>query len=304
MPEPMNPAPTTPIRATSAMGGTLTAIVGRRPVAFAAACGGRRRSSTRSTRARSPTRSATASATSTGSARHLDHLAWLGVDAIWLSPFFRSPMADFGYDVGRLLRRRPALRRPRRPSTRLRRRGPRPRHPGAARLGAQPHLRPAPVVRREPRRRATRPKRDWYVWRDAAPDGGPPNNWPAAFGGGPAWTSTRPPASSTCTLFLPRAARPQLGQPRGRRGDARRAALLARPRRRRLPHRRRPPASARTRRCPTIPEPTSSAPPRRRRHSTTYPGTHALLRGIRAVLDGYPGDRMMVGEVVPARRPS
>ncbi|MBA3802571.1 MAG: alpha-amylase, partial [Acidimicrobiia bacterium] len=30
---------------------------------------------------------------------HLDHLVWLGVDAIWLSPFFRSPMADFGYDV-------------------------------------------------------------------------------------------------------------------------------------------------------------------------------------------------------------
>ena len=34
-----------------------------------------------------------------GVRRHLDHLAWLGVDAIWLSPFFRSPMADFGYDV-------------------------------------------------------------------------------------------------------------------------------------------------------------------------------------------------------------
>ena len=34
-----------------------------------------------------------------GIRRHLDHLDWLGVDAIWLSPFFRSPMADFGYDV-------------------------------------------------------------------------------------------------------------------------------------------------------------------------------------------------------------
>src|SRR5688500_11528646 len=30
---------------------------------------------------------------------HLDHLVWLGVDALWLSPFFRSPMKDFGYDV-------------------------------------------------------------------------------------------------------------------------------------------------------------------------------------------------------------
>src|SRR3954449_929999 len=34
-----------------------------------------------------------------GIRRHLDHLAWLGVDALWLSPFYRSPMADFGYDV-------------------------------------------------------------------------------------------------------------------------------------------------------------------------------------------------------------
>src|SRR5215831_8921063 len=34
-----------------------------------------------------------------GIRRHLDHLVWLGVDAIWLSPFFPSPMADFGYDV-------------------------------------------------------------------------------------------------------------------------------------------------------------------------------------------------------------
>ena len=34
-----------------------------------------------------------------GLAAHLDHLVWLGVDAVWLSPIFRSPMADFGYDV-------------------------------------------------------------------------------------------------------------------------------------------------------------------------------------------------------------
>src|SRR5215216_1402790 len=34
-----------------------------------------------------------------GLRRHLDHLVWLGVDAIWLSPVYRSPMADFGYDV-------------------------------------------------------------------------------------------------------------------------------------------------------------------------------------------------------------
>jgi 1,4-alpha-glucan branching enzyme len=34
-----------------------------------------------------------------GIRHHLDYLAWLGVDAIWISPFYRSPMKDFGYDV-------------------------------------------------------------------------------------------------------------------------------------------------------------------------------------------------------------
>ena len=34
-----------------------------------------------------------------GIERRLDHLSWLGVDAVWISPFYRSPMADFGYDV-------------------------------------------------------------------------------------------------------------------------------------------------------------------------------------------------------------
>ena len=58
-----------------------------------------RRRSTRSTPGPSPTPTVTASAISTGVRHHLDHLAWLGVDAVWLSPFYRSPMADFGYDV-------------------------------------------------------------------------------------------------------------------------------------------------------------------------------------------------------------
>ena len=41
-----------------------------------------------------------------GIAQRLDHIADLGADAIWISPFFTSPMKDFGYDVSRLLRRR------------------------------------------------------------------------------------------------------------------------------------------------------------------------------------------------------
>ena len=61
--------------------------------------GGRRRSSTRSTRARSRTPTATGSATCAGITGRLDHLARLGVDVIWLSPVYRSPQDDNGYDI-------------------------------------------------------------------------------------------------------------------------------------------------------------------------------------------------------------
>ena len=53
---------------------------------------------------------------------HLDHLSWLGVDAIWLSPFFPSPMKDYGYDVSDYCDVDPALRHPgrlRRPGGRV-----------------------------------------------------------------------------------------------------------------------------------------------------------------------------------------
>ena len=61
--------------------------------------GGRRPSSIRSTPGRSPTPTGTASGTSRGIIDHLDHLQWLGVDGIWLSPITVSPNADWGYDV-------------------------------------------------------------------------------------------------------------------------------------------------------------------------------------------------------------
>ena len=41
-----------------------------------------------------------------GIRQRLDYLAWLGVDALWISPIYPSPMADFGYDISRLLRHR------------------------------------------------------------------------------------------------------------------------------------------------------------------------------------------------------
>jgi alpha-glucosidase len=120
-----------------------------------------------------------------GVRRRLDYFVWLGVDAIWLSPIFLSPMADFGYDVADYCAVDPIF--------------------GSLadfdRLLAQAHARGLRVVLdfvpnhtsiehawfRESRASRDNPKRDWYIWRDPAPDGGPPNNWLSNFGG-PAWT--------------------------------------------------------------------------------------------------------------------
>jgi alpha-glucosidase len=117
---------------------------------------------------------------------HLDHLTWLGVDALWLSPINPSPMADFGYDVADYTDVDPVF------GTLadldglvddLHRRGMRltldwvPNHTS--------HRHPWFLASRSSR---ADPRRDWYVWRDGAPDGGPPNNWGRAFSREPAWT--------------------------------------------------------------------------------------------------------------------
>jgi alpha-glucosidase len=122
----------------------------------------------------------------------LDHLndgtpGSLGVDAIWLSPFYPSPMADFGYDVADYTDVDPVF--------------------GTLgdfdRLVAEAHARGIRVVvdlvpnhtsDRHPwflesRSSRDNPKRDWYVWADSRPDGSPPNNWMSSFPrAGKAWT--------------------------------------------------------------------------------------------------------------------
>ena len=119
-----------------------------------------------------------------GIKRRLDYVAGLGVDAVWLSPIFPSPMADFGYDVadycdvdamfgsiasfdalladihGRGLKLLLDFV-PNHSST---------AHPWFA----------------ESRSSRSSSKRDWYIWRDPAPGGGPPNNWTSDMGGS-AW---------------------------------------------------------------------------------------------------------------------
>jgi oligo-1,6-glucosidase/alpha-glucosidase len=114
----------------------------------------------------------------------MDHVVALGVDAIWLSPIFPSPMADFGYDVADYCGIEPMFGN----------------LAGFDRLLAAVHARglkllldfvPNHSSDRHPWFVASRssrddPRRDWYIWRDAAADGGPPNNWISDFGGS-AW---------------------------------------------------------------------------------------------------------------------
>ena len=120
-----------------------------------------------------------------GITARLNHVASLGVDAIWLCPFFVSPMKDFGYDVSDHLAVDPIF--------------------GTLddfdALVARAHALGLKVLidqvwshtsDRHPwfldsRARRTGPRADWYVWADPSPDGTPPNNWLSVFGG-PAWT--------------------------------------------------------------------------------------------------------------------
>lgn len=120
-----------------------------------------------------------------GIERRLDYIASLGVDAIWLSPIFPSPMADFGYDVSDYCDIEPMLGD----------------LAAIDRLIAAAHARGLKLILdfvpnhssdqhdwfKASRASRDDPKRDWYIWRDAAADGGPPNNWISDFGGS-AWT--------------------------------------------------------------------------------------------------------------------
>ena len=114
----------------------------------------------------------------------LDHVAALGVDAIWISPFFRSPMLDFGYDVSDYCDVDPMFGTLADFDALIAR---------AHELGVRvlidlviSHSSNQHVWFQESQINRTNAKADWYVWADAKPDGSPPNNWLSIFGG-PAW---------------------------------------------------------------------------------------------------------------------
>jgi alpha-glucosidase len=116
---------------------------------------------------------------------HLDHLEWLGVDAIWLSPVTVSPNADWGYDVADFCAIQPDMGTMEEFDLLV-------AGAGARGIGVVMDLVPNHTSDQHPwfvsaRSSKTSPTRDFYVWADPRPDGTPPNNWVSSFGG-PAWT--------------------------------------------------------------------------------------------------------------------
>ncbi len=137
-----------------------------------------------------------------GITAQLDHLAWLGVDAVWLSPVYRSPMQDYGYDVADHCDVDPLFGS----------------LADADALIAAAHARglevwldfvPNHTSDQHPWFQASRasrdaPERDLYIWRDPGSDGGPPNNWIRHFAeGAPAWTFDEATGQYYLHQFLP-----------------------------------------------------------------------------------------------------
>ena len=236
----------------------------------------------------------------------LDYFVHLGVDALWLSPIYPSPMADFGYDVADYTAVDPIF--------------------GTLddldRLLAAVHERGLKLILDfvpnhssdqhpwflESRSSRTNPKRDWYIWRDPsgppttdAPHGQLPNNWLSHFGG-PAWTWDETTRQFYLHSFLEQ--QPDLNW----RNPEVKAAIFA---------------ALRTwldrgidgfrmdvlwllikddqfRDNPPNPDWTpgsgsyGSLLPI---HTENQPETHTIVREMRALLDSYPGDRLLIGEI-------
>jgi len=119
-----------------------------------------------------------------GIIQRLDYLKWLGVKAIWISPIYPSPMADFGYDISDYRNIWP-------PFGSLADFDDLTQRAHSAGMKIILDLVPNHSSDEHPwfvesRSSRDNPKRDWYIWKDAKPDGSPPNNWLSVFGGS-AW---------------------------------------------------------------------------------------------------------------------
>jgi alpha-glucosidase len=251
-----------------------------------------------------------------GVRRRLDHLQWLGVDALLLSPFYPSPLYDFGYDITNHCDVDPLL--------------------GSLndfdRLLDNVHQRgmkllvdwvPNHTSVQHPwfvasRRSHADPRRNWYVWRDPGPEGRPPNEWVSAFAGrltwerdpglgdlrvtrlptqrsglGSAWTRDPLTGQYYLHFFLPEQPdinwrEPSVAQKMldvlqfwlDRGVDGFRADAIH--------------AVGKDPLLRTNEDDVSGFP---RAWTNDQPETHKVVREVRALVDAYPGERVVVGEV-------
>jgi glycosidase len=233
----------------------------------------------------------------------LDYLAWLGVDAIWIAPFYPSPMVDLGYDIadhtavdsmfGTLADVDELLA-------------------GAHARGIRVLVDYVPnhTSDRHPwfveaRSSRASQRREWYVWRDPLADGSPPNRWVSMFGT-PTWTLDDATGQYYLHSFLPE--QPDLNW----RNPAVRAAMfdVARFWLDRGVDGFRIDVAPMVMKDPQLrdnPQDPAPSPDELRRLGTwiryfhgynhAHPDMHEVYRSFRSLLDEYPGDRVSIGEL-------
>jgi alpha-glucosidase len=233
----------------------------------------------------------------------LDYLAWLGVDAIWIAPFYPSPMVDLGYDIadytdvdslfGTLADFDELLA-------------------GAHERGIRVVIDYVPnhTSDRHPwfvESRSSREnrKRDWYIWRDPKPDGSPPNRWLSMFGA-PPWTRDEVTGQYYLHSFLREQPDLNWRNPavRGAMFDVARFWLDRGVDGFRIDVAPMVMKDPELRDNPRAPAPTADELRRLgtwithfHLYNHAHPDMHELYRSFRTLLDAYPGDRVSIGEL-------
>jgi alpha-glucosidase len=223
---------------------------------------------------------------------HLAELAWLGIDALWISPFYRSPMADFGYDVSDYCDVDPIFGDLAAFDALL---------AEAHALGLRVIIDWVPNHTSDQHpwfldaaSRKSSEHRNWYVWREQGDDGAPPNNWVAAFDlTAPAWSVHPDTGEWYLHLFDP--AQPDLNwdEPAvveamhevlrfwlDRGVDGFRADVLHT-----------------IGKFPDLPDDPPAVAGIPHCALNDVPVTHERVRGIRSLVDSYADDRVLVGEI-------
>jgi alpha-glucosidase len=234
-----------------------------------------------------------------GITQQLNYLRDLGVDAIWITPFYPSPQVDFGYDVADYTGIDPQFGTMK----------------DFERLIREAHKRKIKVITdlvlnhtsdqhawfKEARSSRTSPKRDWYIWKDPGPNGEPPNNWYSGFGP-TAWTLDKPTGQFYYHYFYsqqpdlnwrnPEVEKEVFRQIRfwldkgvdGFRLDAVNWLF----------------EDPQLRDNPELPNARREDPNQKEqelKYNRDLPETHGVLQRLRALTDGYAGDRVLIGEI-------